>query len=67
MVRITRSTNEVLDGLAHETIMQIEDLAAEIRELTATSAFAIQPPSAAHCYLMEQAGWTWDFDKGRYV
>lgn len=65
--KFTRSTDEVVEGMAHETIMQIEALAAEIRELTAACAFAIQPPSAAHCFLMEQLGWVWDFELGRYV
>ena len=65
-IKITRTTADVIESLPHEEIMKIQKLAEEIRELTAASEFAIQPPSPAHCYLMEKAGWVWDFDRGNY-
>lgn len=59
-VKMTRSTAEVLAGLD-----------AEKKEAVALIELGMlwmenPPPSAGHCYLMEQAGWVWNQKKQQY-
>ena len=50
----TRSTDEVLARLSKEQQAVVEQIGAEMQGMENP------PPSAGHCYLMEQAGWVWN-------
>ena len=65
--RITRTTAEVYASLPPAERAEIAQVAADLDELRRENPLAVLPPSATHVYLMERAGWIWDFQDGRYT
>lgn len=65
--RITRTTAEVYASLPPAERAEIAQVAADLDELRRENPLALLPPSATHVYLMERAGWIWDFQDGRYT
>lgn len=61
-----RSTAEVLSTLTPEQREGVQAVRNDVKEVMRDVTDAILPPSAGHCYLMEQAGWVWNFETGRY-